>query len=210
METKFLKDIGLTDNEIRIYLELIKLNEALASELADRTGVNRTLTYQILKNLLKKGLIAYVIKNNVKYFKAGHPSKLIDFLNEKQMNIQKLIPDLEKLPLPKEKKYSVELYEGKEGLIPHGKPSFQVWYATDRVPAKDKDDEITDLKPEFIDHDQLKEVWNKYSITFRGDLLLFKVKLSVVAISRYKDKYDKYGYPRYSINNSLQISMKKR
>ncbi len=116
METKFLKDIGLTDNEIWIYMELLRLGEALASELSDRTNVNRTLTYQILNNLLKRGLISYVIKNNIKYFKASHPSKLVDFLKEKEQNIQKLVPELMKLSKPKEKSYSVELYEGKEGL----------------------------------------------------------------------------------------------
>ncbi|MDO8740693.1 MAG: helix-turn-helix domain-containing protein [Candidatus Woesearchaeota archaeon] len=116
METDFLKDIGLTDNEIRVYLELLKLGEALASELSDRTNVNRTLTYQILSNLMKRGLISYVIKNNIKYFKAANPSKLLDFLKEKEINIERLIPELFKLTPPKEKKYSVELYEGKEGL----------------------------------------------------------------------------------------------
>lgn len=116
METQFLKEIGLTDNEIRIYLELLKLGEALASDLSNRTGVNRTLTYQILNNLMRRGLIGYVIKNNVKYFRAAHPSKLLDFIKEKEFNIERLIPDLVKLVKPNERKYSVELYEGKEGL----------------------------------------------------------------------------------------------
>lgn len=116
MEIQFLREAGFTDNEIRIYLELLKSGEALASELADRTSVNRTLTYQILNNLMKRGLIGYVIKNNVKYFKAAHPYKLLDFIKEKELNIQKLVPDLLKLAKHEEKKYSVELYEGKEGL----------------------------------------------------------------------------------------------
>jgi len=116
MDTTYLREIGLTDNEIRVYLEALKRGEALASELAESTGVNRTLTYQILNNLMKRGLLSYVIKNNIKYFKAANPSKIIDFLKEKEMNIQKLIPDLLKLAKPQEKKYSVELYEGEEGL----------------------------------------------------------------------------------------------
>lgn len=116
MDTTYLREIGLTDNEIRIYLEALKRGESLASELAESTGVNRTLTYQILNNLMKRGLLSYVIKNNVKYFKAATPTKIIDFLKEKEMNIQKLIPDLLKLAKPQEKKYSVELYEGEEGL----------------------------------------------------------------------------------------------
>ena len=62
METSLLREIGLTDNEIRIYIELLKQGEALASELANRTKVNRTLTYQILNKLIEWGLISYVIK----------------------------------------------------------------------------------------------------------------------------------------------------
>jgi len=41
MDTSYLKEIGLTDNEIRIYLELLKSEEALASELSDKTNVNQ-------------------------------------------------------------------------------------------------------------------------------------------------------------------------
>ena len=116
METNYLKEIGLSDNEIRIYLELLKRGESLASTLAERAGVNRTLTYQILSNLMKRGLVGYVIKNQTKYFRAGHPSKLMDYLKEKETHIERIIPELTKLALPEERNYSVELYEGKEGL----------------------------------------------------------------------------------------------
>jgi len=116
METKYLREIGFSDNEIRIYLELLKLGEATASNLAKKAEVNRTLTYQLLDNLMKRGIVSYVIKNNTKYFKATHPSKLIDFLKEKELNIKKLIPELTNLSTPSEKNYSVELYEGMEGL----------------------------------------------------------------------------------------------
>jgi HTH-type transcriptional regulator, sugar sensing transcriptional regulator len=116
MEMQHLKEIGFTDNEIRIYLELLKRSEALASELSEATGVNRTLTYQILSKLLKRGVVGYVIKNNTKYFKAAHPSKLLEFLKEKEKNVENMISELLTLAKPNQKSYSVELYEGKEGL----------------------------------------------------------------------------------------------
>lgn len=116
METQHLKEIGFTDNEIRIYLELLKRNETLVSELADATSVNRTLTYQILKNLTKRGVVGYVIKNNVKYFKAAHPSRLLEFLKEKEYKIENMISELLNLSKPQSKNYTVELYDGKEGL----------------------------------------------------------------------------------------------
>ncbi|MDP2750114.1 MAG: helix-turn-helix domain-containing protein [Nanoarchaeota archaeon] len=116
MDADALRELGFTDNETRVYIELLKREDALASDLADKTGVNRTLVYQILHRLIKKGLVSYVIKNNAKYFKAAHPDKLISFLKEKEHNIQKLIPELLNLKAHEEKKYSVELYEGTEGL----------------------------------------------------------------------------------------------
>lgn len=116
MDTRYLREIGFTDNEIRVYLELLKLGEATASNLSKKAGVNRTLTYQLLDNLMKRGIVSYVIKDNTKYFKAAHPSKLIDFLKDKELNIKKLIPELTNLSRPPEKNYSVELYEGTEGL----------------------------------------------------------------------------------------------
>jgi len=116
MEISALKEIGLSDGEIKTYLELIKHDETLVSELAERTGINRTMTYQILNNLLKRGFVSYVIKNNVKYFRASNPSRILEFLKEKELNIQKLLPDLLKVSSKTEKKYNIEVYEGKEGL----------------------------------------------------------------------------------------------
>src|SRR3989344_3745202 len=106
MEISALKEIGLSDGEIKTYLELIKHDETLVSELAERTGINRTMTYQILNNLLKRGFVSYVIKNNVKYFRASNPSRILEFLKEKELNIQKLLPDLLKVSSKTEKKYN--------------------------------------------------------------------------------------------------------
>jgi sugar-specific transcriptional regulator TrmB len=116
METKYLKDIGLSDSEINVYMGLLKHGESLASDLAKNTGLNRTLTYTLLDRLIQKGLVSYVIKDNTKYFISTHPEKLIDFLKEKEANIQKLIPELLKVEHVDKKTHSVELYDGKEGL----------------------------------------------------------------------------------------------
>ncbi|MBI2047220.1 hypothetical protein HYT26_03595 [Candidatus Pacearchaeota archaeon] len=116
MEISVLKEIGLTNNEAKSYIEMLKHDNILASELSDLTGLNRTMIYQILKKLIKLGLIGYVIKNNTKYFKASNPSRLIEILKEKELNIKKLIPELTKLSISPKKEHNIEVYEGKEGL----------------------------------------------------------------------------------------------
>ena len=65
-----LQNFGLTEAEVGMYITLISVGEATASELAEKTNTNRTFTYDRLKKLLASGLVAYVIKDSRKYFKA--------------------------------------------------------------------------------------------------------------------------------------------
>ncbi|MBS3097523.1 hypothetical protein J4209_01865 [Candidatus Woesearchaeota archaeon] len=76
MKEEALRKFGLSDREIKVYLALLELGEALASKIAEKTNTPRTLSYDILENLLKKGLVSYVIKSNKKYFSAFDPNNL--------------------------------------------------------------------------------------------------------------------------------------
>ena len=70
-----------------------------------------------------KGLVSFVIKNNVKYFQANTPDNLIDFINEKekQLNeqkkeIQNLLPDLERKRKFAKDKQEALVFESLEGV----------------------------------------------------------------------------------------------
>lgn len=123
MNTQTLVSLGLSKREAEVYYTLLQVEDSLASEVSEKTHESRTNTYDTLSSLIKKGLISYVIKNNRKYFMATNPKKLLDWIDLKKEgiekekeNVEKLIPDLLKMKLPKEKKVAVEVYEGKEGL----------------------------------------------------------------------------------------------
>lgn len=128
MDKKALEEnFGLTDTEIEIYLTLLELGEATASEIALKNSLNRTFTYDRLDKLLKKGLVGYYIKDTKKYFKPAHPQQLVAILQENQQKIllelkQKetqvahLVPTLLKLQKPKEDSPKVELYTSKKGI----------------------------------------------------------------------------------------------
>jgi len=116
MEIKPLERLGLQEAEIKIYLELLKKGTSTATEISKYTGLNRSHIYDKLDVLLKKGLISFTIKNNVKYFKASPPEKILDYIEEIQSDMQSLIPDLNKIKQSKKPKTSVELYQGKEGI----------------------------------------------------------------------------------------------
>lgn len=121
MKEEALRKFGLSGRETRIYLALLELDEALASKIAEKTGISRTLVYDILENLLSRGVISYVIKSNKKYFSAVDPNNLINVLrnqeNEKEELIKQALPELSALKNKKLKeKAKVEVYEGKEGV----------------------------------------------------------------------------------------------
>ncbi|MBU1854356.1 MAG: hypothetical protein KKF89_01420 [Nanoarchaeota archaeon] len=123
MDEKILKEIGLTDAEIKVYIELSKVDSAMASEIAEKTEIYRTNIYDIFESLIKKGLVSYIIKANRKHFIASKPQKLLDYLKEREekikeqeKQIQELIPILLKLKQPNQEELKAEIYRGKEGL----------------------------------------------------------------------------------------------
>lgn len=116
MEFEILKKIGLSINEIKVYLALLKLGENLASKISRETSLNRSLVYKILEDLIKKGFVGYVIKENRKYFNAASPNKLLDIIKDNEREIKKILPELLNLKKPIEKTPAVEIYSGKEGM----------------------------------------------------------------------------------------------
>lgn len=111
---KILKQIGLTENEIQVYITLLKIGSSTVSQIAERSGLYRPYVYDTLERLQEKGLVSFVLKDNKRFFKAIHPSHLIEIEKEKLEELNKIVPQLESfLKLPKEET-KVELYSGKK------------------------------------------------------------------------------------------------
>ncbi len=115
-EKEELVSIGLTDRESSAYLALLNLEEATVAEISEKTKESRTHLYDTLKRLIEKGFVSYVIKNNIKYFHATSPSKILDYLKEKESSVLRILPKLLEMHGPKKKKPLVEVYEGREGM----------------------------------------------------------------------------------------------
>ncbi len=116
MDIEKLKQIGLNEKECEIYLALLELEDALVSEIAKKTKINRSLLYTILNNLSEKGLVTYILKNNVRYYRAVEPHKILNLLSEKEKAFHSILPELIDLYKPRKQKPIVEILEGKEGL----------------------------------------------------------------------------------------------
>lgn len=113
---RYLYDVGMSNNEVKIYLAVLHLGRSKAGKIAKEAQIDRTSAYDSLKRLLEKGLISYAIEANRKWFQAVNPQKIIDFLDEKKEKIEAILPDLKDLYQKPEEKHNVNLFYGKKGV----------------------------------------------------------------------------------------------
>lgn len=92
-----LMELGLTENEAKVYIALLELDQTTTGSIIKKSGLYRVIVYDILDKLLEKGLVTYAIKKNIKHFQAENPDKILSLLEEKQNIAKQLIPQLEKL-----------------------------------------------------------------------------------------------------------------
>ena len=112
-----LKEFGLSDNEIEIYITLLKLGSSTANRVSELSGIKRSTTYDNLNLLINKGIVSSFIRKEVTYYEAQDPEKIIDLIEEKKTKIKKILPSLKKFKSSINEKSSVSFFEGKRGVL---------------------------------------------------------------------------------------------
>jgi sugar-specific transcriptional regulator TrmB len=107
--------IGLTKNEAKAYLALLRIKEGTGADVATESGIYKANCYDALKRLSAKGLVAEIVKGKVKYFKCLSPSRLEDIANEKAKRIRELTPILERQFLERMEAKEIDILRGNAG-----------------------------------------------------------------------------------------------
>lgn len=114
MNKEIMKELGLTNNEIEVYLTLLRKGSVSVNEIAEKSGLHRQAVYDALDRLLEKGFVNFVIKSNKKYFQGINPEKIVNYLHEKENKFKTILPELVNLTkLPREDTF-VEVFKGKD------------------------------------------------------------------------------------------------
>lgn len=110
-----LNAIGFDEKETEIYLALLKNEKANVSKLLKHTQIERRTIYDVLERLIQKGRASFHEENGTRFYHAISPEILLEDLNQKQQDFQKIIPQLENLQeFPKQA--TVEVLKGLQGL----------------------------------------------------------------------------------------------
>ena len=92
---KIFEAIGLTDEEAKIYMILVKLKSALLTDIARELGVNRTTLYPYIETLLKLNLVRKTIKGKRIYYTPESPQQIKNLKKIKDRKFDDALPKLE-------------------------------------------------------------------------------------------------------------------
>src|SRR3989344_1559343 len=122
MEISTLKEAGLTEGEIKVYLALLELGSSTTGPIIDKSKISRSIIYQILEKLMQKGLVSSITKEKTRYFQAAEPIKILEYVDEREKlflenkkKIEELLPELISKQLSS-KKSETNMYFGYKGI----------------------------------------------------------------------------------------------
>ena len=186
MNTTVLKELGFNDKEIKVYLVLLRHGSISASKISKETNIDRATCYRYIDSLIHKGFVSHVIKNNVKYFNAAPPEKILSDIRQKEKDYKEIMPDLLFLSkMPKEETIT-EMYRGKEGLKTVLKNILRT-----------KEDHCV-----LGDEGHFQDLLPVYFGSFINSCLKNKIKEKVLCSEKAKKKIQKFDY-RYSETRAL-------
>ncbi len=199
---QLLEQIGLSKNETKTYLALLKLGSVPAGPLIKALGMHRAAVYNLLDILIDKGLIHYVVQANRRYFEAQEPNRLLELIKSKKQKLQQQETQLKEIipTLTRQRKLNSEtqegtIYKGKKGLksvfediLNYPKIEFMVMGASGRF----------------------KEIFNAYFIHWHTRRIKSKIKLKIIYSESIREekreKELKLAEIRYILNTNITPS----
>jgi len=117
MSIETLKQLGLSDNETRVYLAALELGQATVQELGKKSGVKRTTVYTAVDGLKEKGAISQIKKGAKTLLMAESPEVLAQMAERRAQMFKESLPELKSIYNAAGIKPRVRFYEGREGYL---------------------------------------------------------------------------------------------
>jgi HTH-type transcriptional regulator, sugar sensing transcriptional regulator len=118
-----LINLGLQENEARVYLSLLELGKDNVTEISKRSNLNRTTGYDILERLCLLGIVNRSLMGKKKMYIAEPPSRLRQMIENKKNSLERslrdldeTLPDLQLLYKKRELKPVIKIAEGVDAM----------------------------------------------------------------------------------------------
>jgi len=121
---KELQDIGLSENEAKVYLASLELGPATADQLAKQAKIKRPTTYVQIKSLMDVGLMSTYEEGKKTFFAPESPellkrllSKQREAVDARERDLSTFLPELIRQFEGAGERPVVRFFSGKEGLV---------------------------------------------------------------------------------------------
>ena len=111
-----LKFLGLSNNEIEIYIALLKNPQSTGAVVKRLTGISNSRVYSSIDTLIGKGLVTYERISTGRLFSAVDPEMFKQIMEDRKQQIEEIVPKLKSLKIEKGESTKTEVYEGLKGF----------------------------------------------------------------------------------------------
>src|SRR3989344_278553 len=152
---KHLTKLGLTKDEVKVYLTAIELGKCTILQLARSTYIPRTTVYLIIESLLEKELLKQSAKGKKKIYFPATPEELLSLARKKKQEINETIASLEQetaylsaLYNKDHKKPRVLYYEGIDGI----KKIYEGTLASEKILVHCMSQTAREIMGDYLEH----------------------------------------------------------
>lgn len=117
MDTHILEEAGFTKAEVQTYLALLELGGTKTGPLIRKSNLQSSVVYNCLQGLKEKGLVSWVVRGKVKFYRAADPNTLIHIIGENKKRVQSILPELLVRQKKSEAPFEAEVYEGAKAVF---------------------------------------------------------------------------------------------
>lgn len=115
IDTSVLEELGLSGNEIKVYLALLETGSTRAGGIINRTGLPNSVAHLTLGQLVRKGLASFILHENIRFFQAAEPRTLLRFVDEKRLRLETAVSQMLLLQKTTDRQ-EAEIFEGLAGF----------------------------------------------------------------------------------------------
>ncbi len=112
----FLSEMGMTENESKIYLTLLSLGATTILKLSNVSEIKRTTAYAVVESLQQKGLVKIEVNGFKKLFIAEPPEKLEVMLELRRKKMKELLPEFMAIQNLEGVESFIKYYDGLESI----------------------------------------------------------------------------------------------
>jgi len=119
MELKELKELNLTNGQIKVYEAILELGNTGVQKIQEKTSLERRAIYDILNKLIEKGFITYTVEKGIRSYQCTSPDNIKDAIENKQEilnDLTKKLPEIKDIFEFSKPEIRAEVYRGNDAM----------------------------------------------------------------------------------------------